>query len=254
MGERMGPEAGAAAGGEILSAEDLERLEACDTLEGLYAWAHAFALRLGFQETFFAHVGPTGSVRPEDGAVIFDGRNPEWVEVYQKRRFKRVDDAVKRGWRGQGFYFVERPSGALNAEQEAFYQMAERFNRLNGVCVPFPHRSGSLSGFAAYGHDGVITPRTARALKAGVSVCVDRVVEFLSSRAADVFQVSPRERLYLRCLADGLNHRETAKHLDVTEDWAHKTFARLRDKFAAGTDAALLIKASQNGLLDRDDS
>ncbi|MEO0983023.1 MAG: autoinducer binding domain-containing protein [Pseudomonadota bacterium] len=222
------------------------------SLQQKYEWLHLYARELGFTDTFYGRTSLLTDPDDPAGKMKFLRWDPEWAELYERRRFQRHDEALMQGQRWSVPFVIQRPSHDLSSAQLEFYKAARHYNRLGGVAVPVSHKDGSVSGFSATGLKAAPSRALIAELRAAVAAFDDEVGMDIAHRAASQLKISPRARLWLMCLRDGMNHVQAAEFLGVSEVGAHKSYARLRDKFDASSDSQLLFKAAQAGLLAGD--
>ncbi|MEL7337366.1 MAG: autoinducer binding domain-containing protein [Planctomycetota bacterium] len=225
--------------GEVL--ETLSRLSA--PKEKFDHFANYLA-RQGFTDVFYAQLMPGGSE-----PIIMRRWDEEWAEIYQAKRYAQWDWALQMGQRSERPFRLRQPITVQSKGQAEFQKDAEAYNRLNGLAAPFRSPTSGAAGFSASGLDhepgeGVMLA----AVSTGYVFNICMIGQIASDRCK-VLGVTPRQLMFLRLLGEGHTHVEIADLLGVTEDWSHKIFGRLREKFEVRTDAALMKKVVEAGLL-----
>ena len=175
--------------------------------------------------------------------------NMEWDKIYKERRYFLWDEAMRIGRTGTQPFLLRPQIRDMSKMQKEFYAEAERYNRLNGFALPLPPKAGGVGGFSTTGVDQVLPPEIVYRICAAAYIFDLCSESMFASEVADELNIKPRERMLLRLLADGRTHREIAVALQITEDWAHKSISRLREKLEVSTNASLIYKAMKLGLL-----
>lgn len=224
--------------------------ETLDTLSRIHSITAKFdhfsdqLIDYGFTDVFYGRLG-LGSGEP----IVMTRWNKEWSELYSARRFETVDWALKTGKRSDGPFVFSEPSEIITRHEKEFAKAANAYNRLNGFAVPFRVSGQPIAGFSATGLDRRPSEGVVFALAAMGYVLNLSISGQLAADVCKATEVTPRQVNLLRLLGDGLTHVEIAHVLGISEDWAHKSFARLREKFSVRTDAALIKHVMEIGLL-----
>lgn len=198
----------------------------------------------GFTDVFYARLLP-GS------ADLMQMRrwNPEWAEMYDAKRYALWDWALSASQTSDGPFRLRIPIAIQSPKQAEFYRAAEAYNRLNGFAAPFRSSAGGMAGFSATGLDSEPGEGVMLAAVAAGYVFNLTMAGELASEACKRVGVTPKELLFLRLLGEGHTHVEIAQLHGVSEDWVHKSFGRLREKFEVRTDPALMKSVVEAGLL-----
>ncbi len=218
-------------------------------LVGRFGEVYRAVREAGFSEMYF------GRSNPETGDSFtpylqFTAWDPEWKSIYLASDFAHVDAAPSTGHRQVRPFLLDSPRRIDSAAQAGFYTLARRHGRLTGFAIGFHLPGGAVTGMSFSGYCGRVPLEVMERLPGVVfplHLMVERHLKTLSGMRV---RVNEREKLFLRLLADGLTHRAIAERQAISEDWAHKTCARLRDKFQVETDAALISRAIRLGYLD----
>jgi len=224
--------------------ECLDAVIHVSTVEQKFEALVDYCQRYGLADVFYARVDASGAEQ-----IVIRKWDKEWDKLYQERRYEQWDDAVRLGRQQERPFRLRRRLGEMSKRQSEFYHEAERYNRLDGFAVPLPVRSGGKGGFSTTGVEEALPLETMARICSAAYIFDLAAVSEQSSQIAEQFSITPRQRLFLRLLADGHTHREIATLLSISEDWSHKAIARMRGKLSVATDAALMYKAMKLGLL-----
>ncbi|MEM6898648.1 MAG: autoinducer binding domain-containing protein [Pseudomonadota bacterium] len=198
----------------------------------------------GFTDVFYARLLP-GAAKP----LLMRSWNPEWAEIYDAKRYAMWDWALTAGLTNDAPFLLRAPKLELSPNQAAFYREAEAYNRLNGFAAPFRSLTSGAAGFSATGLEQEPSEGMMLAAAATGYVFNLTMIGQMASEKCEELDVTPRQLMFLRLLGEGHTHVEIAQLLGVSEDWAHKSFAKLREKFEVRTDPALMKMVVEAGLL-----
>ncbi|MEE9379956.1 MAG: autoinducer binding domain-containing protein [Hyphomonadaceae bacterium] len=203
-----------------------------------------YCAKFGLTEVFYGRES-IGNSDP----ILYRKWNTKWADQYEERRYAMWDEARHLGRTLKRPFSLRIGMDNKSERQREFYAEAEIHNRLNGFALPLTRRRGAAGGFSATGVEKQISNRVVLSVSAAAYVFDLTVDADIASEAADEYRITPRQRLFLKLLADGHTHRDIAVIANISEDWAHKMFARLREKLEVRTDAALMCRALELGLL-----
>ncbi|MEM6412435.1 MAG: autoinducer binding domain-containing protein [Pseudomonadota bacterium] len=198
----------------------------------------------GFTDVFYARLLP-GASKP----FLMRRWDTEWAEIYDAKRYAVWDWALSAGLTNDAPFLLRAPIVDMSPKQAAFYREAEAYNRLNGFAAPYHSATAGAAGFSATGLDREPTEGIMLSAAATGYVFNLSIVGQMASEKCEEAGVTPRQQMFLRLLGDGHTHVEIAELLGLSEDWAHKSFAKLREKFEVRTDPALIRRVMQSGLL-----
>ncbi|MEO0882254.1 MAG: autoinducer binding domain-containing protein [Pseudomonadota bacterium] len=198
----------------------------------------------GFSDVFYARLLPGAS-----DPILMRRWNPDWAEIYDTKRYAMWDSALSLGQRSEVPFRLRMPIVAQSEKQAEFYREAEAYNRLNGFAAPFRSATAGMAGFSATGLDQEPSDGLMLAAVATGYVFNLTMIGQMASEQCKRMGITPRQLMFLRLLGEGHTHVEIAELLGVTEDWAHKSFSKLREKFEVRTDPALMKKVVEAGLL-----
>jgi len=114
-----------------------------------FALFHAYAENLGFSDAFYAR--KTFDPNNPASVIMFKHWDPEWLEIYQAKRYDRIDWSIKAARNRQTAFGFERPDYGLSKPERGFVKEARHHKRLNGFALPFRGALGTVAGFSVTG-------------------------------------------------------------------------------------------------------
>jgi len=208
---------------------------------------HAYAENLGFSDAFYARK----VFDPDDPArvIMFKQWDPEWLEIYEAKRYGRIDWSLKAARNRQTAFGFERPDYELSKPEREFVKEARHHKRLNGFALPFRGALGTVAGFSV---TGSIKPPTAEQMNrvTAAGQLLDLVMRSgAAAMSAKAAGLSFREVKLVQFLCEGYNMVQIAHTVGSSEQWIRKSFMQIRGKLRVGSNPELVLKAHALNLI-----
>lgn len=174
-----------------------------------------------------------------------EGFDPEWVELYERKEFRKYDPIPERTLRhGAMLSWSEaRHMGCNSAENEAYFEASKRYGLIHGVGLPL-FGSNNRDAYASFDWSRPIAevpPEHVSMLKALARAAHMRVCNLLDQDDGDA-TLSERESEVLQWLAHGKSRTDIATILDLSPDTVKTYITRIYDKLEARDRIAAVVK------------
>ncbi|MBU2340018.1 MAG: LuxR family transcriptional regulator [Alphaproteobacteria bacterium] len=182
------------------------------------------------------------SARTQIHAVGFD---PEWVELYERKEFRRHDPIPERTLRhGAMLTWSEaRRMGTNSKEHEDYFEASSKFGLVHGVGLPLfgPNNRDAYASFDWGRPIEEVPPEHVSMIKALSRAAQMRVCNLLDQDGDDA-SLSEREAEVLQWLAHGKSRTDIATILDLSPDTVKTYITRIYDKLEARDRIAAVVK------------
>lgn len=177
--------------------------------------------------------------------IYAEGFDPEWVELYERKEFRRHDPIPERTLRhGAMLSWREaRRMGANTAENEAYFDASSEFGLVHGVGLPLfgPNGRDAYASFDWGQPIEQVPAEHVSMVKALARAAQLRVCNLLDQDDGDA-SLSEREAEVLQWLAHGKSRTDIATILDLSPDTVKTYISRIYDKLDARDRIAAVVK------------
>ncbi len=177
--------------------------------------------------------------------ILTQGFAPEWVELYQRKEFRRHDPVPERTLRhGAMLTWTEaRRMGTNSPENEAYFEASKRFGLVHGVGLPLfgPNNRDAYASFDWGRPIGEVPAEHISMVKAVSRAAQMRVCNLLDQDDGEP-TLSDREAEVLQWLAHGKSRTDIATILDLSPDTVKTYITRIYDKLEARDRIAAVVK------------
>ncbi len=230
----------------------LSQIEALDEIGEILDFAGSVCRDHGvIRESY--HLTPLSESPNSSQTMVFaDGFDPEWLEIYEREDFRRIDPIPRRTLdRGTLLTWQEARKAEPNSpENLEFFEAMEKFGLLSGFGLPLygPGMHNSCASFD-FGYPISEVDDAQLAVVRGVAQAAHQRISFVLRGEPPIVDFSKREQEVLEWLAAGKSMNSIATIMGISHATVKTYTGRIYKKLDVSDRISAVIKALKLGLI-----